>query len=92
MTLMRETGLPLAEGLKDIKTLPHTISHFLRKGVQISSFNELPKDKRPPESLWDNQEMLDDWFDRVFEYRSKEKETPSPIHLNVVIEDAEIEG
>jgi len=50
--------------------------------MQIDSFMELPKEKRPPKDMWDQPEELDDWFDRVF---SRNKST----HLEVVIDDVE---
>jgi len=40
---------------------------------QIASFDELPKEKRPPEIYWDHPDLLDDWFDKVF----KKKKSPS---------------
>lgn len=38
--------------------------------MQIDSFMELPKDKRPPKNIWSKPEELEDWFDRVFEHHS----------------------
>lgn len=35
--------------------------------MQIDGYFELPKDKRPPENIWDNAEKLESWFDRVFD-------------------------
>jgi len=49
--------------------------------MQIDSFMELPKDKRPPESIWDDPDELDRWFDRVFSTGGK-----SNIELLVVDE------
>ena len=51
--------------------------------MQIDSFMELPKDKRPPEDIQDNAEELDDWFDRVFS--RGEKDT----HFSFTIDDVE---
>jgi len=34
--------------------------------MQIDSFMELPKKKRPPESIWDKPKELNRWFDNVF--------------------------
>jgi len=34
--------------------------------MQIDSFMELPKNKRPPESIWDDSDELNRWFDNVF--------------------------
>ncbi len=48
--------------------LPWTISFVLRKRMQIDSFAELPKEKRPPDSIiwYGTQEDIDIWFDKVF--------------------------
>jgi len=35
--------------------------------MQIDSFMELPKDKRPPRNIWDDPDELEDWFDRIFD-------------------------
>lgn len=45
---------------------PHTVAYCCKRQMQIDSFMELPKDKRPPESIWDNSDELDKWFDNVF--------------------------
>jgi hypothetical protein len=49
--------------------------------------NELPKDKRPPESIiWDGtSEELDDWLDRVFSSKAS-----NTVELHV--KPTEIEG
>ncbi len=64
---MQTTGLPLIAGLGTVNDIPHTISFFIRKMSQIASFDELPKEKRPPEIYWDNPKDLDAWFDKVFD-------------------------
>jgi hypothetical protein len=52
-----------------VRDLPYTISFVLRKRMQIDNLNDLPKEKRPPDSiLWEGTtEDLDDWLDRVFD-------------------------
>lgn len=80
--------MPLLKEIEDVASLPHTISYVLRKAAQISSFNELPKDKRPPEYMWDNPDELERWFDKVFDYDSGSK----PDSLTFEISDDEIEG
>lgn len=48
--------------------LPWTISYVVRKRTQIDSYNELPKEKRPPDNLiwYSIPEEIDKWFDKVF--------------------------
>ena len=53
---------------------PHTVTRAIEKRMQIESFMELPKDKRPPESIWDDPDKIDDWFDRVFDRGEKQTE------------------
>lgn len=86
---MRETGLPLHGSLTDVTEIPHTVSYFIRKCAQILSFNDLPLEKRPPEYMWDSSNMLDDWFDTVFNREEKSNTTDG---LTVIIEDEEYEG
>lgn len=80
--------MPLTKGLKTVEEIPHTLSMFIRKMSQIASFNELPKEKRPPEYIWDNADELEDWFDRVFDREEKGK----PGHLEFNLDDLDIEG
>lgn len=73
--------------IKELKDIPYTISYVIRKRQQIDNLNELPKEKRPPESMiWDGApEEIEDWLDRVFD--NKEKAT-----IDMVIKPDEIEG
>ena len=61
--------IPLDQKLQDTNYTPYTISYVIRKRLQIDGYNELPKDKRPPnEMIWDGSpEELDDWMDTVFD-------------------------
>lgn len=54
--------------------LPHTISSAIMYRLKIDSFNELPKDKRPPRDLWNKPYKLEEYLDTVFDSK-KEKET-----------------
>lgn len=62
--------------------LPYTISYVIRKRQQIDSFNEVDKEKRPPEKLiWDgNSDEIEEWFDRIFKRKEK---TESGIVINI---------
>jgi len=51
--------------------------------MQIDSFMELPKEKRPPKDMWNKQEELDDWFDRVFDRKDNSS------GLSFMIDDVE---
>ena len=60
--------IPLDDNITDLSDVPYTISYVIRKRIQLDSFNEVPKDKRPPASLvWDGtSKELDEWFDSVY--------------------------
>ena len=64
--MAKETGLPIAEGLDAANELPHTISFAVMYRVRIDSFNELPKDKRPPRDLWDKPYRLSKFLVNVW--------------------------
>lgn len=55
--------------------------------MQIDNLNELPEDKRPPESMiWDGTpEDIDNWLNRVFKGKQESNKA------NIVIRDDEIE-
>lgn len=55
---------------------------------QITSFDELQKEQRPPESYWDNPDMLDDWFDIIFK---RDKKDNSSTGLSILIKEDEVE-
>jgi hypothetical protein len=58
---------PLDKKIKTLPEMPYTISYVIRKRQQIDSLAELPKEKRPPDSvLWDGtSEEIDRWLDNV---------------------------
>lgn len=41
----------------------------------MDSFLEIPKEKRPPDSLiwWGSTEEIEDWFDVIFQRKNKEE-------------------
>jgi len=65
--IAKELKQPLHFSLEYVSEFPHTITFCCRRQLQLDSYMELPKEKRPPESIWDNPEELEDWFDRVFD-------------------------
>lgn len=65
MELLKITGIPLG-GDFPLEDLPHTISYALIYRSRVDSFNELPKDKRPPRNLWDKPHRLSEYFDEVY--------------------------
>lgn len=69
------------------------MSFIIRKRSQIDSFMELPKEKRPTETMmWEGtSEELEDWFDKVFS-RNKKKGSPRDPGLIMEIDSKLIEG
>lgn len=72
----KSTGLPLRQDLPEPAELPWTIAYCIRKREQVLSYGELPKEKRPPETMiwWGSPEDIENWFDRVMGRKSKEQE------------------
>jgi hypothetical protein len=69
--IVHNSGIKFDELFRDINMVPYTFSYLIRKRMQIDSWMELPKEKRPPESIWDNAEELEEWFDRVYGDKSQ---------------------
>lgn len=71
-------GQPLDKRLTSIRDYPYTISFVVRKSMQVDSFNELPKNKRPPENIWDNNTELELWLDNLSAGESNTAELTIP--------------
>ena len=84
---MKTTGQPIHHSLAGTAEYPYTISFVIRKRLQYDSFLELPKEKVPPDDIWDEPEELEEWFDRVFERKEK-----APQKAYFTIYDDDIEG
>ena len=65
------SGLPFLEDMPSVDKLPWTISYIIRKRMQIDSFDEVPKDKRPPDKMiwYGTPEEVEVWFDKVFKHK-----------------------
>jgi len=85
--IAKNTHMPLHPTLKGLAVyqFPYTISYAIRKRIQIDSFMELPKEKRPPKELWSKPKELEEWFDRVFD-----RNTQTEFTFN--IDEDELEG
>lgn len=51
--------------------LPHTISFAIQYRERLNSFNELPKDKRPPRNLWDKPYALGNFLESIWDTKEK---------------------
>jgi hypothetical protein len=65
--VQKETGLPFAEGLDTVVDLPHTLTYAILYQSRLNSFNELPKDKRPPRYMWDRPYELSQYLEHVWD-------------------------
>jgi len=83
--------VPFYLDIQDASELPFTISYVIRKRVQVDSFRELPKDKRPTEQMiWEGtSEEIEDWFDKVFD---RKKSNPNDPGLVMEINKKLVEG
>lgn len=80
--------IPLDSKIRELAELPYTISFIIRKRQQIDSLNELPKDKKPTESIiWDGTpEEMEEWLEKVFDQKNKDSQK-----VTFQIKDNEIE-
>lgn len=79
--------IPLDPKIKELADIPYTISFIIRKRQQVDNLNELPSEKRPPESIiWDGTpEEMEEWLEKVFDTKKQNNITFS-------IKNSEIEG
>lgn len=64
--IVQDSNTGFDSKFESVVDLPYTISFLIRKRMQIDSWLELPKEKRPPESIWDKPSDLEEWFDRIY--------------------------
>jgi hypothetical protein len=66
--------------------LPWTMSFVARKRQQVENLMELPKEKRPPDTIlwWGSPEELEDWLDRVMGVKEPEQD------ISFVIQEGDI--
>ena len=84
-SIAKALRIPIDAKISELESIPYTISFVIRKRQQIDGFNELPKEKRPPEKMiWDGtSDDIDEWLERVFKIGEKSD------GLNLVISDIE---
>lgn len=65
-------SLLLPDGVDHLADLPAPLFDAIRRALGFLTFDELPKDERPPRSIWMDGEELSKWFKAV-ERRRAEK-------------------
>ena len=61
----------LPPGVAGLNDCPYTIFDAIRMGALFLGWDELPKDERPPRSIWLDGEKLEDWFNMVNKRRDE---------------------
>lgn len=65
--------MPVIDGIEiNADDLPHTVTSAILYRLKIDSFNELPKDKRPPRDLWNKPYKLEKFLDTIWEKDKKD--------------------
>lgn len=70
------------EGVDDLLDLPHTLFGAIRTALLYLSFDELPRDERPPKRIWADGERLEAWFkevERERERKAQGKDIEDPV-------------
>lgn len=68
--------------------LPHTLTYAILYRERIDSFNELPKDKRPPRNLWDKPTALTEFLETIWDKDTKSDRKSSQFY-DYDLEDVE---
>lgn len=84
VSIAKAMGQPIHRSLRGLSEYPYTISFALKKRLQYDSFLELPKEKQPPDNIWDNPEKLDEWFDEVFKTKGAKPQQETFFNINDV--------
>lgn len=61
-------------GFENPLDLPWTMSFVAKKRQQVDNLSELPKDKRPPDTVlwWGTSDELEEWLDKVMGNKKEE--------------------
>ena len=71
--IISNIDIPLHENLPTADDMPWTISFVLRKRMQLDTYQQLPKEKQPPDEMiwWGTSEDIDEWFDKVYKRKGE---------------------
>lgn len=62
----------LPDGIEHLGDAPYTLHEAILTGLRLLSYEELPKDERPPRAMWMDSEKLAKWWKEV-ERKRKER-------------------
>lgn len=83
VSIAKAIGQPIHRSLFGISEYPYTVSFAIKKRMQYDSFLELPKEKQPPDNIWDEPEELEEWFDKVFKSTGNKNQPVDGTFLNI---------
>lgn len=55
----------LPDGIDHLADLPHTLFNAIRMAFGFLSFDELPKDEKPPRKIWLDGDEMKKWWKAV---------------------------
>lgn len=53
------------DGIDSLWDLPWKLAEAIFRALIILSWDNLPKDERPPENIWGDDRAIKEWFDAV---------------------------
>jgi hypothetical protein len=62
--------------VRDLHDCPYTLFAAIRRAMFYLSFDELPKEERPPKRIWDDDEAIEEWFAAIERKRKRDMTTP----------------
>jgi hypothetical protein len=66
--------------------LPYTLTFAISYRARLNSFNELPKERRPPRNLWDKPQQLTEFLDSVWDDKKIKKDKD---YIDIDLEEVE---
>lgn len=55
----------LPDGLTDLRDIPFTLHDAIVAALYFLGFEELPREERPPKTIWMDNEAMRRWWDEV---------------------------
>lgn len=68
---MGEVSVLFPEGIDRLDDLPWTFQTAITTGLAYLSFEELPKDERPPKRIWDRPDEMTAWWKMIERQRDE---------------------
>jgi hypothetical protein len=75
----------LPDGIDDVRDTPHVLFEAIRTALVFLSFDELPRNERPPKRIWLDGDALSEWFKQV--ERDRERSVRGDKHIEDPVEN-----